>query len=57
MISLVQKMLTLTRLDAPQIQNTHAVFPVDDALLDIIYQWKVLLLKNTLRFPLMFRNK
>lgn len=37
MISLVQKMLTLTRLDAPQIQNTHAVFPVDDALLDIIY--------------------
>jgi two-component system, OmpR family, sensor histidine kinase CiaH len=33
MISLVQKMLTLTRLDAPQIQNTHAVFPVDDALL------------------------
>ena len=37
MISLVQKMLMLTRLDAPQIQNTHAVFPVDDALLDIIY--------------------
>lgn len=37
MISLVQKMLTLTRLDAPQIQNTHAFFPVDDALLDIIY--------------------
>ena len=37
MISLVQKSLRSRRLDAPQIQNTHAVFPVDDALLDIIY--------------------
>ena len=37
MIALVQKMLTLTRLDAPQIQETHAVFPIDEALYDIIY--------------------
>lgn len=57
MISLVQKMLTLTRLDAPQIQNTHAVFPVDDALLDIIYPMESVAFENTLRFPLMFRNK
>ncbi len=52
MISLVQKMLTLTRLDAPQIQNTHAVFPVDDALLDIIYPMESVVLKNTLRFSI-----
>lgn len=37
MIALVQKMLTLTRLDAPQLQEQHAPFSVDEALFDIIY--------------------
>lgn len=37
MISLVQKMLTLTRLDAPQYKESHSVFSVDEALFDIIY--------------------
>ena len=37
MISLVQKLLTLTRLDAPQYKESHSVFSVDEALFDIIY--------------------
>lgn len=52
MISLVQKMLTLTRLDAPQIQNTHAVFPVDDALLDIIYPMESVAFEKHIAFSI-----
>lgn len=52
MISLVQKMLTLTRLDAPQVQKEHAIFPVDESLLDIIYPMESLAFEKNIQMDI-----
>lgn len=52
MITLVQKMLTLTRLDAPQAQKEHTVFPVDESLLDIIYPMESLAFEKKIQMEI-----
>lgn len=37
MISMVNEMLTLMRLDTPMTEKNHKAFPVDEALCDVIY--------------------